>query len=108
VHVNVGVNRLWIGDGRDQTVATWGVGTQLPVRYGLHVVSELFSGDPYVPGSGTAWQAGVRHFVDERLQLDATLGRGIGGAAPLPLWWSAGVRIVAELRHASRQRSSPR
>lgn len=94
LHVNVGVNRLWIGDGPDETVATWGVGTQFHVARGAHVVAEVFSGDPYVPGSGKAWQAGVRHFVSERLQLDATTGRGIAGANPLPLWWSAGIRVV--------------
>lgn len=94
VHANVGINRLWIGAGPDETLVTWGVGTQLPVRWGTHLVAELFSGDPYVPGSGTAWQAGSRVFVSEQLQLDATLGKGIGGAAPLPLWWSAGVRVV--------------
>jgi hypothetical protein len=93
-HVNVGVNRLWVGDAPDETVATWGVGTQFHVAAGAHVVGELFSGDPYVPGSGTAWQGGVRQFLSERLQLDATMGRGVGGSNPLPLWWSAGVRIL--------------
>ncbi len=94
LHVNLGVNRLWIGDAPDETVTTWGVGTQFHVAAGAHVVAELFSGDPYVPGSSTAWQAGVRQFLNERVQLDATLGRGVAGAVPLPLWWSAGVRLV--------------
>lgn len=94
LHVNLGVNRLWIGEAPDQTVATWGIGTQLPTGRGMHFVGELFGGDPYVPGSGTAWQAGGRWFAHERLQLDATVGRGIGGARPLPTWWSVGVRLV--------------
>jgi hypothetical protein len=99
VHVNLGVNRLWIGAGPDETVVTWGLGTQLPVRAGAHIVAEVFSGDPYVPGSGTAWQAGTRVFASERLQVDATVGKGIAGDVILPLWWSAGVRIVVGGAH---------
>ena len=29
--------------------ATWGIGSQVRVRGGLHVVSEVFSGDPVIP-----------------------------------------------------------
>lgn len=94
IHVNLGMNRIWIGSGPDETVVTWGLGTQLPVRAGAHLVAEVFSGDPYVPGSGTAWQVGTRLFASERLQFDATLGKGIAGDVILPLWWSGGVRIV--------------
>lgn len=109
LHVNVGVNRLWLGETDDETVATWGVGTQFHVAAGAHIVAELFSGDPYVPGSGTAWQAGVRQFLNERLQLDATFGRGVGGRNPLPLWWSAGVRVVVgtERGHATSTARQP-
>jgi hypothetical protein len=92
LHGNLGVNHLWIGDGR--TLTTWGLGAQGRVVGGLHGVAELFSGDPYVPGSGTAWQAGVRHFVSEWVQVDATVGRGVSGAVVLPTWWSLGVRWV--------------
>jgi hypothetical protein len=94
VHANVGMNRLWIDAGPDETVGTWGVGTQVRTVGGLHVVAELFSGDPYVPGSGLSWQAGARHFVSDRLQLDATIGRGIAGATRLPTWTSVGLRWV--------------
>lgn len=93
LHANVGANHLWI-DGPDRTIGTWGLGTQVRTIGGLHAVAEVFSGDPYVPGSGTSWQAGVRHFVSDRLQLDATVGEGLGGAAPLPRWVSVGVRWV--------------
>ncbi len=102
VHLNVGTNYLRARNsvagapsGIDhQLVATWGTGTQIRAVGGMHVVAELFSGDPYVAGSGTAWQAGLRHFVSDRLQLDATVGDGIAGDTPLPRWVSAGVRIV--------------
>ncbi|MCU0623676.1 MAG: hypothetical protein MUF53_07400 [Gemmatimonadaceae bacterium] len=93
LHANAGVNHLWV-DGPDRTIATWGLGTQARAVGGLHVVAEIFSGDPYVPGSGTSWQAGVRHFVSDRLQLDATAGQGFAGAVQLPFWVSAGVRWV--------------
>jgi hypothetical protein len=108
LHANVGVNRLWIGDAPDETVATWGIGTQFHVRAGAHVVAELFSGDPYVPGSGTAWQAGVRQFLSERLQLDATVGRGVAGDNPLPVWWSAGVRWVLDVGAPTKHARSVR
>jgi len=29
---------------------------------GMHLVAEIFSGDPYIPGTGTSWQAGYRYF----------------------------------------------
>lgn len=93
LHVNAGANHLWVSESGG-TVATWGVGTQVRTVGGLHAVAEVFSGDPYVPGSGTSWQGGVRHFVSDRLQVDATLGEGFRGRVQLPRWWSVGVRWV--------------
>ncbi|MDX2191829.1 MAG: hypothetical protein NW201_00650 [Gemmatimonadales bacterium] len=93
LHANLGVNHLWLAP-TDRTILTWGVGTQLRAVGGLHVVAELFSGDPYVAGSGKAWQAGLRHFVSDAVQVDATVGHGVGGAAPLPTWWTLGLRLV--------------
>jgi hypothetical protein len=110
VHVNAGVNHLWV-DQDTRTLTTWGVGSQVRTVGGLHLVGELFSGDPYVPGSGTSWQAGVRHFVSDMLQVDATLGEGLAGASRLPFWFSAGIRWVVgpiggapHARHASHAR----
>jgi len=95
VHVNIGANIL-NDQGTKQTefLRTWGLGTQVRTLGGFHVVAEVFSGDPYVPGSGTSWQAGFRHFFSDDLQIDGTIGKGIEGSPALPLWLSAGVRIV--------------
>jgi len=93
LHGNLGVNHQWL-DPEDTTVLTWGLGTQVRAVGGLHAVAEVFSGDPYVPGSGTAVQVGARHFLSESLQLDATLGHGIAGSPSLPTWWTVGVRWV--------------
>ena len=54
--------------------ATWGGGSQVRVRGGFHIVSEVFSGDPYAESSGIAFQAGFRHFFSAYIQIDATLG----------------------------------
>lgn len=73
---------------------TWGVGSQIRVRGGFHVVSEMFSGDPYADSSGTAFQAGFRHFFSEYIQVDATIGSGLSGQPRLPLWATVGLRMV--------------
>jgi hypothetical protein len=93
LHANTGLNYLHI-DGANDVLLTWGVGSQLRTLGGFHLVGELFSGDPYVPGTGTAYQAGFRHFFSDLLQIDMTFGKGIAGMNPLPFWVSGGVRIV--------------
>jgi hypothetical protein len=95
LHLNTGVNYLRVA-GNNQWVETWGFGTQARVKGGFHLVGEIFSGDPYVPGSGLSYQTGFRHFFSDLLQIDMTLGKGIAGDNILPLWYSAGVRIVLE------------
>jgi hypothetical protein len=92
-HVNVGLNYQRV-DQRNEFINTWGIGTQLRVYRGFHWVGEVFSGDPYIPGTGTAYQIGFRHFFSEWLQIDGTVGKGIAGAEPLPFWASVGVRWV--------------
>lgn len=93
IHGNLGLNYLQFDD-QDQFINTWGIGTQIRTIDGFHFVAELFSGDPYVPGSGVSYQVGFRHFFSDDLQLDGTVGDGIGGTTKLPFWFSAGVRIV--------------
>lgn len=95
IHLNTGLNYLHI-DGSNSFLSTWGLGTQIRTLGGFHLVGEIFSGDPYVPGSGLSWQAGFRHFFSDLFQIDMTIGKGISGSNPLPLWGSAGVRIVTE------------
>lgn len=92
-HANLGFNYQRI-DRQNEMLNTWGIGTQIKIIGGFHLVGELFSGDPYIPGTGTAYQFGFRHFFSEWLQIDATAGKGFAGAEPLPLWSSVGVRWV--------------
>lgn len=93
LHANLGGSYLYL-DPNPEAILTWGTGFQLRTYKGLHTVAEIFSGDPYIPGVGTAWQFGFRHFISDELQLDATCGQGIAGAYVLPFWWTAGVRWV--------------
>jgi hypothetical protein len=95
LHANVGGNYLHLGES-DSFVSTWGLGTQIKAYRGMHLVAELFSGDPYIPGTGTAYQVGYRYFFSDLLQIDMTIGQGIAGATIMPFWYSAGVRLVTE------------
>lgn len=95
LHGNLGGNYLHI-DGSNNLITTWGFGTQLKAYKGMHFVGELFSGDPYIPGTGTAYQVGYRYFFSDLLQIDMTIGDGIAGETIMPFWFSAGVRIVTE------------
>lgn len=44
-HGNLGGNYLHI-DGSNNFISTWGLGTQIKAYNGLHLVGEIFSGDP--------------------------------------------------------------
>lgn len=94
-HGNLGGNYLHV-DGSNNLITTWGLGTQIKAYKGMHLVGEIFSGDPYIPGTGTSWQAGYRYFFSDLLQIDMTVGNGIGGDVLMPFWFSTGVRIVTE------------
>lgn len=96
LHANVGITVVNAEHGgATLTTATWGVGMQLRTFAGLHLVAELVSGDPYEPTSGGAGQTGFRYIVSDRVQLDATVGAGLWGDSPLPVWGTAGIRLVA-------------
>jgi hypothetical protein len=94
-HVNIGYNYLRIAK-RNDLKAIWGVGTQVHLFRGFHFVGEVFSGDPYVAGAGTAVQVGFRHFISDLLQLDMTAGKGFAGANPMPFWVTTGIRLVID------------
>ena len=85
IHANVGVSTVSV-PGLDPAKVTWGVGTQVETVFDVHLVGEIFSGDPYVQGAGAAYQAGFRIIFDEHLQLDGTWGGGLWGESPMPIW----------------------
>ena len=94
-HGNLGGNYLHV-DGSNNLISTWGLGTQIKAYKGMHLVAEVFSGDPYIPGTGTSWQAGYRYFFSDLVQIDMTVGNGIAGDVIMPFWYTAGLRIVTE------------
>lgn len=96
LHGNVGMTVVGAEHGQGSlTTLTWGMGLQLRAFAGLHLVAEVVSGDPYEPGSGGAGQAGIRYILSDRIQLDATVGSGLWGESALPVWGTAGIRMVA-------------
>lgn len=96
-HLNLGANYYKARNSSSHHfIPTWGLGNQTRAYKGFHLVGEFFSGDPYVPGTGLSFQVGFRHFFSDLIQIDGTVGKGIGGRTVLPLWFSGGVRLVAE------------
>ena len=95
LHANVGMLVAGGSNGAgDVTSYTWGLGAQLRLIAGLHVVGEVISGDPYEPTAGGAGQAGFRYIISDRVQVDATVGGGLWGETRLPMWGTAGLRLV--------------
>jgi hypothetical protein len=93
IHGNIGGNYVH-NDGTEQFINTWGLGSQIRVYKGMHAVMEIFSGDPYIPGTGTAYQLGFRYFFNDDFQIDGTFGEGLAGKIKMPFWFSAGIRLV--------------
>jgi hypothetical protein len=94
IHFNIGTNYSQAEGESWKFTTTWGVGMQIRLVGGLHSVSEIFYGDPYVGDVGGAFQVGFRYFVSERVQLDATVGSGLWGNPQPPTWGGFGLRIV--------------
>jgi hypothetical protein len=93
IHANLGYSAV-DAPGFDALHPTWGVGTQIHAIWRLHGIAEIFSGDPYGPGAGGAYQVGFRYIFNDYVQLDSTFGDGFFGAE-MPFWVSAGVRLVS-------------
>lgn len=94
IHANVGVSTV-AAEGLTAPKVTWGLGTQVETIYDIHLIGEVFSGDPYVQGAGGAYQLGTRVIFNPHLQLDATWGGGLWGDTLMPVWVSSGVRMVS-------------
>jgi len=96
IHGNLGINYLNAERRSDQFIPFWGLGTQIRAFRGLHLVGEIISGDPYVPGTGLAYHVGFRHFINDYIQLDLTFGDGIRGEEQMPFWFGFGARFVID------------
>lgn len=97
IHANIGVNYSKPDDNW-QYATTWGIGTQIRLVGGLHYVGEIFHGDPYAGDAGGAFQTGVRYFISEKIQIDATGGSGLWGDKKPETFFGCGLRILFDLR----------
>ncbi|MDR1950789.1 MAG: hypothetical protein LBP96_01005 [Bacteroidales bacterium] len=93
IHGTVGANYLNTNN-QNKFIGFLGIGTQIRAYKGLHVVAEIVSGDPFEPGTGLIYQTGFRYFINDLIQLDATIGQGIAGKEKVPFWGSFGARFV--------------
>jgi hypothetical protein len=94
IHGNIGLSYFRDREnGEDNFIPNWGLGVQARMFGGFHIIGEIFDGDPYIPEAGLVYQAGFRHYISDSLQLDATVGQGIG-RGETPFWISFGARIV--------------
>lgn len=93
IHANVGIA---YGKPEDtwKSIYTWGVGNQIRLIGGLHLVTEIFSGDPYSQEAGGAFQGGFRYFISEKVQVDATVGSGLWGSPAIDTWAGCGLRMI--------------
>lgn len=92
IHANLGVSTLVEGQGTAGLLA--GVGTQLRLFAGLHLIAETVYGDAYTNIQAFAVQGGFRYIINDHVQLDASTGIGVAGE-PRPWWFSAGLRLVS-------------
>lgn len=113
IHANVG---LAVGDDgpqsaqlgfttpsrtRIRTLLTIGIGAQARLFAGLHLVAEVYHGDPYDPRTDfPATQAGFRYIFSERVQVDSTFGTTLVAvesadrSARTEQWGTLGLRLV--------------
>lgn len=93
IHANIGVNYSK-PDGYWRYSMTWGIGTQIRLIGGLHFVGEVFHGDPYAGDAGGAYQTGIRYFISEKVQIDATVGSGLWGDNKPVTFFGCGLRVI--------------
>jgi hypothetical protein len=91
IHANLGISTT-----NPESVATWGLGTQIRMIGGLHAVMEVFYNDPYAGKTGGAYQVGFRHIVSDSVQIDMTMGGGIFGSEQMPTFAGMGLRMVSD------------
>jgi hypothetical protein len=91
IHGNLGFT-----SSNSDTVATWGLATQVRVKGGWNAIFEVFQNDPYVGDIGGAFQTGFRYIFSDNLQLDMTGGTGLWGDPRVSAYYGMGIRIVTD------------
>jgi hypothetical protein len=92
IHLNLGMSTLMEGQGSAGLLA--GLGTQIRLFAGLHLILETVYGDAYTNIDAFALQGGFRYIINDHIQLDASTGIGVAGE-PRPFWFTAGLRLVS-------------
>ena len=80
----------------------FGLGTQVKVYKGFHLIGEIVNGDPYEHGTGSMYQLGIRQFVSDQLQFDSSFGDGISGDTKAASWITCGVRYVLSFNKSGK------
>ena len=93
IHANIGVNYSK-PDDYWRYATTWGIGTQIQLFGGLHYVGEIFHGDPYAGDAGGAFQTGIRYFISDKVQVDATVGSGLWRDNKPETFFGCGLRVL--------------
>lgn len=87
LHTNLG----WLHDGADQQdKLTWGLGAELQLAEGLHLMLEAFGEGQDRP----LYQLGFAYWpIADRLQLDAAFGQAVGLGGDTR-WFSVGLTLL--------------
>lgn len=51
----------------EQSINTWGIGSQIKIHKGMRTVMEVFTGAPCVPGTETSHRPGFRYLFSDTL-----------------------------------------
>ncbi|MDD5168159.1 MAG: hypothetical protein PHN75_05035 [Syntrophales bacterium] len=81
MHINLGLNHAE-GPGHP-TSAAWGIGFQIHMVDKTFLCTEVFAGDPYAITPGAIYQIGIRYFISDKMQFDASTGHGLWGEPAL-------------------------
>ncbi|MDD5170587.1 MAG: hypothetical protein PHN75_17350 [Syntrophales bacterium] len=92
MHINLGINHSEV-EGHP-TTASWGIGFQIHMVEKTFLCTEVFAGDPYAITPGAIYQVGLRFFVNDKMQIDASAGHGLWGEPALRGFLGFGLRMV--------------
>lgn len=86
-----------VGKASVHAVETWGVGLEYKVVGDLSAFGEIFSGNRFTGSEGGSWQTGLRYTLNDKVAVDASVGKGIwgrNGTAKEPLWVGVGLQVA--------------
>ena len=100
IHAQAGGTYLKEKESKKQYMGlVFGLGAQVKVYRGLHLIGEIVSGDPYEHGAGSMYQLGIRQFVSDHLQFDLAFGSGIFDNTKTSSWVTGGIRYVLSFKN---------